>query len=307
MLSILIPTYNRAEFLIKNIQILDDIIRKGGFEKDIDIIISDNASTDSTIADLENERARLSVPMKVYRHDTNQGGVANCLFVFEKSTSKYIMYLGDDDYISYEYLAECMAILKKDPAVNAIVPNYVPVSVDGAIIESSRQPIGPTLTFPAGYASVLENAWKGHQLSGLVFNRENLAREYEKYKVVNMYFFIFFVAISALTGKIYCIFQNPVHVTQPVKKKDWGYGEDGLVNDAFDNFKKLPITYMQRFKLEFRFMLNQYWRFMMYKAHGNIVFFKSLKKIAFAPNATVLFTLSVPFLLIATKLKLLIN
>lgn len=307
MLSILIPTYNRAEFLIKNIQILDDIIKKGGFEKEIDIIISDNASTDSTIADLRRERARISVPITVYEHETNKGGVANCLFVFEKSTSEYIMYLGDDDYISYEYLSECMAIIKNDPAVNAIVPNYVPVSVDGVIVDSSRQPIGPTLSFQAGYASVLENAWKGHQLSGLVFNRENLAREYDKYRAVNMYFFIFFVAISALTGRIYCIFQNPVHVTQPVKKKDWGYGDNGLVNDVFDNFKKLPVSYTERFKLEFRFMLNQYWRFMMYKAHGNKVFFKALRNIALSPNATALFTLSVPVLLIATKLKLILK
>ncbi|WP_169409385.1 glycosyltransferase family 2 protein [Dyadobacter beijingensis] len=307
MLNILIPTYNRAEFLIKNIEILNDIVTRGGWENEIDLIISDNASTDTTIEDLKAVQARMNLRITVYEHETNKGGVANCLFVLEKSTAKYMMYLGDDDYISYEYLSECMSIMHRDAALTAIVPNYVPVSVDGDIVANSRQQIGPTLTFAAGYDSVLENAWKGHQLSGLVFHRENLLREYDKYKVSNMYLFIFFVAISAWTGKVYAISQNPVLVTQPVKKKDWGYGHDGLVNDAFDNFKKLPVTYLQRFQLEFNFMLHQYWRFMMYKAHGNKVFFKALKNIAFCPNATALFTLSVPALLVATKLKLILK
>jgi glycosyltransferase involved in cell wall biosynthesis len=303
----LIPTYNRAEFLIKNIGILDEIIKKGGFGEQIDIIVSDNASTDTTISELREMMTRTDLRITVYEQETNKGGVFNCLFVLGKASSKYIMYLGDDDFISYEYLSECMDIIRKDPAMHAIVPNYVPVSVDGAIVANSRQQIGPTLSFNAGYDSVLENSWKGHQLSGLVFNRDNLAREYEKYKVSNMYLFIFFVAISAWTGKVYSISQNPVLVTQPVKKKDWGYGGDGLVNDVFDNFKRLPVTYIQRFKLEFHFMVHQYWRFMMYKAHGNKAFFKALKNIALCPNATAFFTLSVPFLLIATKLKIILK
>ena len=46
-----------------------------------------------------------------------------------------------------------------------------------------------------------------------------------------------------------------VHVTQvPQTKKDWGYGDDGLVNDIFDNFKHLGVTRKQRAILESHFL-----------------------------------------------------
>ncbi|MBQ3834188.1 MAG: glycosyltransferase family 2 protein, partial [Elusimicrobia bacterium] len=45
LLSICIPTYNRAEYLT---QILNSIVENEGFGKDVEVVISDNCSTDNT-------------------------------------------------------------------------------------------------------------------------------------------------------------------------------------------------------------------------------------------------------------------
>ena len=37
-------------------------------------------------------------------------------------------------------------------------------------------------------------------------------------------------------------------------KKDWSYGKDGLVNDIFENFKNLGVSYRQRARLEAYFL-----------------------------------------------------
>lgn len=306
MLSILIPTYNRTSFLIKNLNLLLEIIEKEHFQNEINIIVSDNCSTDSTWAELEKFRQTSKISIFIYHQEKNIGLKANALFTLNQSTSPYVMYLGDDDFISSEYLSECLHILKNDTQTSVIIPNYIPVSPEGKLVGPSRQPIGPTLLFKPGFESVLQNSWKGHQLSGLVLKRKDLFLDYERYKVDNIYLFIFFVAISGLKGNTYLITQNPVEVTQPTEKKDWGYGNDGLVNQIFDNYKKLPVTYYQRFKLEFMLLYHQWWRLYMYKEHGKIEFLKALLKITFAPNSTFLFSLSMPALLmlILVKLKL---
>lgn len=49
-LSINIPTYNRCEFLKKNIDIIINQLRDNKLIHDVEINISDNASTDNTKA-----------------------------------------------------------------------------------------------------------------------------------------------------------------------------------------------------------------------------------------------------------------
>ena len=304
MLNILIPTFNRIEFLLDNLVLLSEIIKKGNFEENVSIIISDNCSTDDTFSAITQFKNEVNTKIELYRQDVNIGLKNNALFVLEKSTSDYVMYLGDDDFISYEYLIACIGILNNDPDTSVIVPNYVPVSVDNVIVDDSRDPIGAIQKYPPGFSSILHYSWKGHQLSGLVFKRNGLLEDYKKFKVDNIYLFIFFVAVSGLKGTSYQIKDYPVRVTQPVKKKDWGYGDDGLVNEIFDNYRKLPVTYVQRFKLEFNHLLQQWWRLFMYRQQGTGLFFKALLKIAFAKNASLLFSASIPVLLVLIKLRL---
>jgi len=295
MLSILIPTYNRSEFLLKNLNILFDIIKKAEFSDEITIIISNNGSPDDTQEVIENFSKTHDLNIVAYEQKENLGVKTNVLFLLEKCTDEYVMFLGDDDYISYEYLTECIDILRRDKSTYAIIPNFVPVSVDDEILGPPRDKLDPIKCFEPGFKTLLINSFKGHQLSGLTLKREGLREIYLEHKVDNLYQFIYFASIWCLKGTVYNLSNLPVKVTQPVKKKDWGYGDDGSVNEIFDNYKKLPINYFQRFVLELYFMHKNLIRLTMYKSQGTAKYLKAFYKISFAKNATTLFSIVYPF------------
>lgn len=292
LLSILIPTYNRDEFLLKNLNILYEIIKKANLLDSITIILSNNSSTDNTADIIKSFKDGHDARINIFEQENNIGLKANALFVLSKSEDEYVMYLGDDDYISYDYLVECINIISNNKSVYAIIPNYIPFSVSGELLGPARDEIKPIRFYKKGFSASLKNSYKGHQLSGLVLKREGLLDSYIKYNVDNIYLFIYFIAIWGLHGDIFHISNLPVHVTQPVKKKDWGYGDDGLMNEILDNFKKLPVSYFKRYLLESKFFIVAYWRFTMYRQLGIKAFFNAFVNIAFAKNATFLFSIT---------------
>jgi hypothetical protein len=122
-----------------------------------------------------------------------------------------------------------------------------------------------TKLFKKGFFSAYINSYRGHQLSGLVLKRENLFEVYQQYAVHNLYPFIFFVAYTALHGDLLHLTDYPVKVTQPGQdKKYWGYGNDGLICDIFDNYKKLPVSGINKSLLQTRLLIVQHWRYLMY-------------------------------------------
>ena len=93
-LSICIPTHNRAEFLPATLESI-----AAQWTDDIEIAVSDNASTDHTAAIVESYRARLG-RVRWSRADTNRGADANYLKAVEISTGEYCWILGSDDPIA---------------------------------------------------------------------------------------------------------------------------------------------------------------------------------------------------------------
>lgn len=294
MLSILIPTYNRSEFLLKNLNVLHDIIKRSGFSDEITIIISNNGSPDNTQEMIESFSQTHDITIRAFEQKENLGVKANVLFLLAQSNDEYIMFMGDDDYISYDYLVECVDIIRKDKSTYVIIPNFIPVSVNDEVLGPPRDKLEEAQSFKPGFKTLMKNSFKGHQLSGLTLKRAGLREVYLKNKVDNLYQFIYFTSIWCLKGTVYCVSNPPVRVTQPVKKKDWSYGEDGAINEIFDNYKKLPVSYFKRFLLELYFMHINAIRLSMYKTLGTKVYLKAFYKITFAKNATILFSTIFP-------------
>jgi abequosyltransferase len=107
-LSICIPTYNRAEFLPAT---LESIAAQATDE--IEIAVSDNASTDHTAAIVESYRERLG-RMRWFRSESNRGADANYLTAVEISTGEYCWILGSDDPIAPGAIAELLDVLRTD-------------------------------------------------------------------------------------------------------------------------------------------------------------------------------------------------
>lgn len=97
ILSICIPTYNRAYKLKKLLYFLDNEIRTANIGE-IELLIGDNCSTDDTeniVFDFMNNL--LPYSCRYYKNERNLGLVGNLFELNKKARGAYIWWLGDDD------------------------------------------------------------------------------------------------------------------------------------------------------------------------------------------------------------------
>lgn len=316
LLSILIPTYNRKNELQKNIELLSKYIRELGYQNIIDIIISDNYSNDNTVQMVEKYiEKNKDINIHLYKQFRNNGLERNAVFVLSKSIAKYVMYLGDDDYLKQEYLECVIYEITHNNTITCIVPSIVGVKTDGTIT-GKRDVDKPTRRYKRGFNSVIALMDKGHQLSGVTFLREGTLKAYKVGGLSNIYPFMFFVGFNCMRGESLHLTKYPVNVTDGVKK-DWGYKDDGLLGDIFNNtYMLFQNNLILRSIEEFVILKRQTWRFMMYFKKGLNVgastYFKIIKlknlttfaKFAFTILLAIrLFKKIIKILLLPNKLK----
>ncbi|WP_028545629.1 glycosyltransferase [Paenibacillus taiwanensis] len=94
LLSICIPTFNRAPHLE---HCLESIYSQVGNNELIEVIVSDNASTDAT-AEIANRFATRYTNMRVVRNTENIGADPNIYRVMNLAQGKFIKLQGDDDF-----------------------------------------------------------------------------------------------------------------------------------------------------------------------------------------------------------------
>jgi abequosyltransferase len=109
LLSIAIPTYNRAKYLDINLQQLLKEIDTIDHVK-IEIIVSDNCSTDNTKYIVQ-KVVNAGLPVKYYRNPQNLGWGINFFKCFDLSTGKYVLLLGDDDFLYDGVLSKILGYL----------------------------------------------------------------------------------------------------------------------------------------------------------------------------------------------------
>lgn len=92
LVDILLTTYNtNIEYLKKQ---LDSILNQT--YKNINIIISDDSSSDNNVKELLKEYEKKDNRIKLYLQEKNLGYIKNFEFLLEKSTAGYISYSDHD-------------------------------------------------------------------------------------------------------------------------------------------------------------------------------------------------------------------
>lgn len=110
ILTIAIPTYNRVGKLVKCIEnILIQIENKP-----IEILVSDNASTDNTQEMMETLLLK-SEKISYCRNKENIGPDRNFLNCFNKAQGEYVILLGDDDILLPGAIESIIEALKENP------------------------------------------------------------------------------------------------------------------------------------------------------------------------------------------------
>lgn len=260
MIDILIPTFNRSESLAKNLTLLNDLLIKERLIDCFRILVSNNCSTDETDKMLEEFSLNLICKLVVYNQSTNIGLERNSIFLLQKSESKFVIYLGDDDYLPEGYLTELYFHVNTEPALGVVIPGFTSVDADGNK-RVCRKILKGNLKLNAGFLSVLRLSSYGHQLSGLLLRRDGLLESYTSNELFrNIYPFIFFVARN--NEKFVSIFASRFQVLVSISNsKDWRYDEIGLLGEIIKNYKILyPSSVLKQTLASFCLIARQRWR-----------------------------------------------
>jgi glycosyltransferase involved in cell wall biosynthesis len=107
LVTIGIPTYNRPNELKKAIE---SAINQS--YKNLEIIISDNCSTDILVEQLCRNYVSRDNRIVYFRQKENIGPILNYKYVSDNASGKYHIFLADDDWLSENYIEECVNTLE---------------------------------------------------------------------------------------------------------------------------------------------------------------------------------------------------
>ncbi|MFO5529625.1 MAG: glycosyltransferase family 2 protein [Cuspidothrix sp.] len=123
LLTIAIPTYNRAEYLDKQLGWLAEAIK--GYESDCEILVSDNCSTDHTQSIISKWQNILkNTTFKSNKNSENIGLMRNIMYCLNAATTQYVWAIGDDDPIQERAVAYVISKIKNINDLSLLFLNF---------------------------------------------------------------------------------------------------------------------------------------------------------------------------------------
>lgn len=115
LISIIIPTYNRKDFLC---QAIDSVLKQT--YKNIEIIIIDDGSKDGTMECIEDKYGR-NEKVKFFQNSKNSGAGFSRKNGYKKAKGNYIIFMDDDDYYTnYNFFEDAINILQERQNISFI-------------------------------------------------------------------------------------------------------------------------------------------------------------------------------------------
>jgi alpha-1,3-rhamnosyltransferase len=147
LVSVIISTYNSSAFIVET---LDSISRQSW--KDIELIITDDCSADNTVSIcnqwIGDHRSRFS-GVQVITSEVNTGVSANANRGLRAARGEWVKFLGSDDTLLPDCLADNMHYISLDPGIRVLFSridiynndfsrgNYLATTPSGPITEES--------------------------------------------------------------------------------------------------------------------------------------------------------------------------
>lgn len=111
LVSICIPTYNGVSFLQ---EALNSVSAQE--YKNIEVVVSDDQSSDGTLEILERFRKSVTIPVTIKRH-TPSGIGANWNHTIALASGEYIKFLFQDDILKKDCISKMVEIAQQDPDI----------------------------------------------------------------------------------------------------------------------------------------------------------------------------------------------
>jgi len=124
-----IPVFNGARFIR---QAIESVLAQSF--TDFELLISDNASTDSTAA-ICGEYAVNDRRINFVQQEKNHGPFWNLKFVTERATGRLLVWLAHDDALHRLFIEECVAYLDRNPRAVMVSGDFRIVDESGNQVE----------------------------------------------------------------------------------------------------------------------------------------------------------------------------
>jgi glycosyltransferase involved in cell wall biosynthesis/O-antigen/teichoic acid export membrane protein len=152
LVSIGMPTYNRAHFLA---QAIDSVLAQA--YSNFEIIISDNASPDNTEA-ICREYVRRDPRIRYMRQESNVGPARNFEEVLRPARGEYFAWLADDDWLERSFIQTLLSELAAHPDAVLCTPGIREVDADGkALRDLLLERIYPNVPWEKARFAFFEN------------------------------------------------------------------------------------------------------------------------------------------------------
>lgn len=124
--SLGMPVYNGASFLEATLETI-----LGQTFTDFELVISDNASTDST-ADICKKIAAKDSRVTYFQNTKNLGAAPNYNRLVELTSGQYFKWVAHDDPLDPAYLQKCIEVLDQHPDIVVCYPSTIMIDETGA-------------------------------------------------------------------------------------------------------------------------------------------------------------------------------
>ena len=114
LVSLIIPSYNGSAFLAEALQ-----SASSQTYPNLEIIISDDASTDNTLEIAQSFQRHSSLPVSIISHP-NYGLVKNLNFCIDQAKGKSIKFLFQDDLLEPNCITEMVKLAEQDPEIGLV-------------------------------------------------------------------------------------------------------------------------------------------------------------------------------------------
>ena len=167
-ISICIPQFNRIDYLLKSLRIIE-----WQTYPNVEIIVSDDCSTDDTEEKIKRLRLNYRYPIIYHRNEKNLGYDANYRKCIELATGDYCLVIGNDDSLnttdSIEYLVE---FLHQSGFPEIGFCNFVEDKNRKLIISRANQ----TGVLGTGYHTALKNYSCFSFVGGLIYKKSEFRK-----------------------------------------------------------------------------------------------------------------------------------
>ena len=156
--SIGLPVYNGERSLATAIgSILEQTHR------DLELIVSDNSSTDGTEA-IARAFAQRDPRIRYVRNPSNIGPIANFNQTFRLARGTYFKWLGADDVCRPAYVERCLEVLESDPSTVICTSRFDEIDENGDRLRPQPYELDLSESAPHKRLSALMGSDRGHAL-----------------------------------------------------------------------------------------------------------------------------------------------